>query len=244
MKKLLVLLAVAAVAFSSSTCVGPAEQTNAVPVPAPTAEAAQPAAASTQMGMRSLRIAIDPGHGGIDHGAIGTDTGVYESSLNLEISQLIAKRFILGGADVLMTRKSADVDYTGDGDTLKRKDMNSRARLIAAQNPQLIVSIHMNKYPNRKLYGAQVFYEKGSAEGEKLAACIQDALNSGLDDNKKRSAKPGDYFILKVSASPSVIVECGFLSNHSEEKKLLDPAYREKMADCIYKGICKYMGIQ
>lgn len=145
---------------------------------------------------------------------------------------------------MLLTRKSADVDYSGDGSTLKRRDMNNRARLIAAQNPQVVVSIHMNKYPNRKLSGPQVFYEKGSAEGEKLAVCIQDALNSGTDGNTKRLAKPGDYFILKVSASPSVIVECGFLSNHNEEKKLLDPAYREKLADCIYKGICSYLGVQ
>jgi N-acetylmuramoyl-L-alanine amidase len=236
MKKLQVLLAIAAASLLMTTCGLPASVEEA---PEP-----MPASAVFPENLRSLRIAIDPGHGGIDHGAIGTDTGVYESTLNLEISELIAKKFMLAGADVLLTRKSADVDYTGEGDTLKRKDMNSRARLIAAQAPHVVVSIHMNKYPNRRLSGSQVFYEKGSAEGEKLAVCIQDELNAGLDGSKKRLAKPGDYFILKASDSPSVIVECGFLSNHDEEKKLLDPKYREKLADCIYRGICAYLGVQ
>lgn len=235
MKKLLVLLAVAASSLLMATCGLPASVAEA---PAP-----MPASAAFTGGLRSLRIAIDPGHGGIDHGAIGTDTGVYESTLNLEISQLIAKKFMLEGADVLLTRKSADVDYAGEGDTMKRRDMNSRSRLISAQDPQVLVSIHMNKYPNRSLSGAQAFFQKGSEEGEKLAACIQEELNSGLDASRKRAAKSGDYFILKASDCPSVIVECGFLSNHSDEKKLLDPKYRQKVADCIYRGICAYLGV-
>jgi N-acetylmuramoyl-L-alanine amidase len=228
MKKFLVLLAVSALVLLQASC----------------ASSASANSVKLESGIRSLRIAIDPGHGGIDNGAIGTDTGVYESTLNLEISQLLAKQFMLSGADVLLTRKTTDVDYTGAGDTMKRRDMNSRAKLITAQDPQLLVSIHMNKYPNRKYSGAQVFYEKGSDESEKLATSIQDALNAGLGGSAKRLAKPGDYFILKVTKSPSVIVECGFLSNHDEEKKLLDPNYRGKLAECVYKGICAYLEIK
>ena len=189
----------------------------------------------------SLRIALDAGHGGIDNGATGVDTGTPEDTLNLEIVQHIAKRFMISGADVLLTRKSDDVDYSGDGGTKKRRDMNNRAERIAEQDPGIVVSIHMNKYPNRKLHGAQVFYEKGSKEGEKLAQCIQDSLNAALGYTK-RLAKPGDYFILKASDCPSVIVECGFLSNAEEEKKLLDAGYRKRLAECIYEGICTYLG--
>lgn len=228
MKKFLALLLVSAMMLLEASCAS-STLVNSVKL---------------ESGARSLRIAIDPGHGGIDNGAIGTDTGVHESLLNLEIAQLVAKQFMLAGADVLLTRKSSDVDYSGDGDTMKRRDMNSRAKLINAQNPQVLVSIHMNKYPNRKYSGPQVFFEKGSADGEALATSIQDALNSGLGSTSKRLAKPGDYFILKVTKSPSVIVECGFLSNHDEEKKLMDPEYRQKIADCIYKGICEYLDIK
>lgn len=196
-----------------------------------------------ESGLHGLRIAIDPGHGGIDKGAVGTDTGITEAELNLEISQLLAKRLMLDGSDVLLTRKSADVDYTGDGNTQKRRDMNSRARLVQAQDPQVLVSIHLNKYPSRSVSGAQVFYQKGSEGGEMLAVSIQQALNDGLDA-RNRLAKAGDYFMLKVHECPSVIVECGFLSNHNEEKKLLDASYREKLAECIYQGICAYLGME
>lgn len=196
-----------------------------------------------ESGLHGVRIAIDPGHGGIDKGAAGTDTGVTEAEINLEISQLLAKRFMLEGADVLLTRKSTDVDYSGDGNTQKRRDMNSRARLVKAQNPQVLVSIHLNKYPSRKVSGAQVFFQKGSAEGEKLAVCVQQALNDGLDA-RDRLAKAGDYFMLKVHDCPSVIVECGFLSNHNEEKKLLEPKYREMIAASIYQGIRAYLGLE
>lgn len=199
-------------------------------------------AGTLKSGMHGLRIAIDPGHGGIDKGAAGTDSGVTEAEINLEISQILAKRFMLEGCDVLLTRKSPDVDYSGDGSTYKRRDMNNRARLVKAQAPLVLVSIHLNKYPSRRVSGAQVFFQKGSEDGEKLAACVQQALNEGLDA-RDRVAKSGDYFMLKVHGCPSVIVECGFLSNHDEERKLLDPRYREKLAACIYKGICSYLGI-
>lgn len=228
MKRFIALCAAVASALMLSGCGGPSRAVGAD---------------NLSGGLRGLRIAIDPGHGGIDNGAAGTDTGVQEDTLNLEISQLIAKKFMLAGSDVLLTRKSDDVDYSGDGGTLKRRDMNNRARLIAAQNADIVVSIHMNKYPNRKLSGAQVFYEQGSDEGSKLAQCIQDSLNADMGYGKKFTAKAGNYFILKVSKSPSVIVECGFLSNHDEEKKLLDPGYRVKLAECVYNGICSYLGI-
>lgn len=228
MRKLVLVLVAAVMLFAVASCQGEDSSANA---------------GKLENGARSLRVAIDPGHGGIDNGAVGIDTGIAEAELNLEISQLLAKKFMLDGADVLLTRKTQEVDYSGEGNTQKRKDMNKRAELVTDQDPQVLVSIHMNKYPDRKVSGAQVFFQKGSEEGEKLAGCIQAELNGGLEA-KDRTAKSGDYFMLKVSECPSVIVECGFLSNRDEEKKLLTPDYREKIADCIYRGICKYLGIE
>lgn len=229
MKRLFIIALVCVLLLSMAACGGDTSAANA---------------GKLENGLKSLRIAVDPGHGGIDNGAAGTDTGVTEAELNLEISELIAKQFILAGADVLLTRKTAEVDYTGEGNTQKRRDMNSRSKLVKSQDPQVLVSIHLNKYPSRKVSGAQVFYQKGSEEGEKLATCIQDAINTGIPGIKKRLAKSGDYFMLKVTESPAVIVECGFLSNHDEEKKLMDPKYREKLANCIFNGICAYLGVR
>lgn len=195
-------------------------------------------------GLRSLRIAIDPGHGGIDRGASGKVTGVHEDDLNLAVSQLLAKKFMLAGADVLMTRTSADVVYGDEGNTLKRRDMNHREKIIQEQDPHVMVSIHMNTYPNSKFKGAQTFYDKDNEEGQKLAQSIQQALRDGLPGKNTREIKPGDYFVLKITEKPSALVECGFLSNPDEEKLLSDPDYQQKIADCIYKGICDYLGVQ
>ena len=195
-------------------------------------------------GMKSLRITIDPGHGGIDHGAVGTKTGVLEDTLNLDISQMLAKKFMLAGADVLLTRTDEAVVYSDQGDTQKRRDMNYRAKIVNEQNPQVMVSIHMNKYPNAKYSGAQTFYAQGNEEGKLLAQCIQDELISGLTDNNNRQIKTGDFFVLKITKNASALVECGFLSNAAEEKKLCDPEYRKKVAECIFSGICRYLGVQ
>jgi N-acetylmuramoyl-L-alanine amidase len=195
-------------------------------------------------GIKSLRITVDPGHGGIDNGATGTKTGVHEDVLNLEIAQMVAKQFMLAGADVLLTRTDENVVYSDMGDTLKRRDMNYRAKIVQEQDPQVLVSIHMNMYPNAKYSGAQTFYAQGNEEGKKLAQCIQEELISGLGDKNSRQIKTGDYFVLKITKNPSALVECGFLSNAAEEKKLSDPEYQKKVANCIFKGICKYLGVQ
>ncbi len=210
------------------------------------AESAVKANTNTELenGIKSLRIAIDPGHGGIDRGASGTKTGVHEDVLNLAISQLLAKKFMLAGADVLLTRTTADVVYDEKGDTLKRRDMNHRSKVIQEQDPHVMVSIHMNMYPNSKYKGAQTFYDKGSEEGRKLAQSIQQALRDGLPGDNKRDIKVGDYFVLKITEQPSALVECGFLSNAEEEKNLSNPDYQQKVADCIFKGICSYLGVQ
>jgi N-acetylmuramoyl-L-alanine amidase len=209
-----------------------------------TAQSAAHANSDLADGLRSLRIAIDPGHGGIDRGASGGKTGVHEDDLNLAVAQLLAKKFMLAGSDVLLTRDSAEVDYGEDGNTYKRKDMNHRAKVVQEQDPHVVVSIHMNTYPNAKLSGAQTFYDKGSEEGQKLAQSIQQALRDGLPGKNTREIKPGDYFVLKMVEKPSALVECGFLSNAEEEKKLSDPEYQQKIADCIYQGICNYLGVQ
>ncbi len=194
-------------------------------------------------GLMGFRVAIDPGHGGIDHGAVGVN-GTTEDAINLQIATQLAKQFTLAGADVLMTRESSDVDYTGTANTKKRRDMQNRARLITAQDSQVVISIHLNSYPDRRYRGAQTFYQKGSDEGKKLADAVQQALIDGLEGNNKRGSKAGDYFILKVTEKPSILVEAGFLTNAEDEKLLVQADYQTKIAACIFHGVCDYLGVQ
>ena len=105
----------------------------------------------------------------------------------------------------------------------------------------MMISVHQNSFPEKNVHGAQVFYYKNSNEGKKLADCIQTQLKNNLDKNNNRAAKiNSSYFILKKIIKPSVIVECGFLSNDNELENLLDDDYQNKIAWGIYLGILDY----
>lgn len=197
-----------------------------------------------QASMDGCCIAIDPGHGGIDSGAVGTDTGVTEASLNLQIGMLLETKFSQAGMGALMTRTSNDVDYSGAGDTDKIKDMNNRAKLVNRQDPEALVSIHMNTFADRSVKGAQVFFQQGSEKGQALAACIQDELNASVNTEKSRTPQPGDFYLLKAVSCPAVIVECGFLSNPEDEANLQNPQYQGQLADCIYEGVCGFLDVK
>ena len=99
-----------------------------------------------------------------------------------------------------------------------------------------VLSIHMNEYAGRSQSGPQVFYREGCPAGRLLAGAIQEAMNETLAPKKKRSALGGDYYILTLGR-PSVLVECGFLSNAGEEALLLTADYRQRVAQAIAQGI-------
>lgn len=187
-------------------------------------------------------VVVDAGHGGIDAGVVGKITNVREDELNLKVSILLKEYLEKSGAKVIMTRKTKDglYDSTDTAHSKKDTDMRKRKEIISKSNCDAAISIHMNKYPNSMYYGAQTFFQRGSENGKKLADCIQGQMIQTLDKNNKRVALSGDYFILKCTSSPSVIVECGFMSNSDEEKLLVQPEYQKKVAWSIYTGIINY----
>ena len=85
-----------------------------------------------------------------------------------------------------------------------------------------------------------MFYHGESEPSKAAAECFQSALNRDLSCD--RAAKTGDYYILNCTEFPSVIVECGFLSNAAEEKKLVTAVYQEKIAYTIYSAVCVVLG--
>nr|OON98281.1 MAG: hypothetical protein ATN36_01035 [Epulopiscium sp. Nele67-Bin005] len=101
-----------------------------------------------------------------------------------------------------------------------------------------MVSVHQNAFTDPKVKGAQVFYYNDKSNGKMLATCIQSAIKSEADPNNTRPIKNSEsYYLLKRTDMPSVIVECGFLTNPEEEKKLMSSEYQDKMAFAISKGI-------
>lgn len=191
----------------------------------------------------SPTIIIDPGHGGKDPGKVGS-SGTLEKDINLQIALYLKEILEAQDINVIMTRKE-DKELTTNENNRKMADMKERIKLIEESNADLVISIHQNSYTTPEVYGAQCFYRTNSAEGEQLATIIQNQIITSTNQTKIRPIKENnDYYLLKHSPVPTVIVECGFLSNPEEEKLLLTEDYQRKMAWSIHFGILQYINIK
>lgn len=188
-------------------------------------------------------ILIDPGHGGIDGGAISKN-GTVEKNINLSISLKLRKALEKEGFNIVMTREEDKGLYSDSGKVRKKKneDLENRCKMKEESNCDMFVSIHLNMFPQSKYYGSQVWYSSNS-NSEKLAHIIQENFRDDLKDDSKRVEKAAlnSYKILRCGKDiPSVIVECGFLSNPSDESKLKTEDYQQKIADSLSKSIKVY----
>ncbi len=124
--------------------------------------------------------------------------------------------------------------YNESKSNKKIADMKKRVALINETKPDIAVSIHQNSYHEESIKGAQVFYYTHSKEGERAATVMQEALKA-LDTNNKRQAKENStYYMLKRTEVPTIIVECGFLSNAQEAEKLKNEEYQDQGGKTIY----------
>ena len=210
----------------------------AAPRPARPAIPAKPVQQQTEGLLRGITVLVDAGHGGMDGGAVGKDSGILEKELNLKTALYLRDELEQSGAQVIMTRET-DMEYKSN----KRADLTARLDLAQSGNADLLVSIHMNEYRSRRESGPQVFYRAGQEQSRLLAGAIQMAMIRELNPIKKREAMPGDYFILSLNI-PSVLVECGFLSNAAEEKLLLTEEYQRRIAQSIRDGILEYVSLR
>lgn len=210
-------------------------------------------------------ILIDPGHGGIDGGAENS-AGTCEKDINLAISKMLAEKLEAYDVAVKLTREEDRGLYTGvknDGTdqmeiegkrsirSLKSEDLNERKKMAEELDPDIFISIHLNSFKqDRSVFGAQTFYTSGSSEavGEKsrqLAELIQKELVTQIDNGNDRTAmNKNDVIIMKNAKVPTVIAECGFLSNMNEASQLVKSEYQEKLADAIKKGILEYLNME
>jgi len=182
-------------------------------------------------------ILVDPGHGGTDGGARARQSGIWEKELNLQVACQVRYALEEMGAQVIMSRET-DMEYSQN----KRQDLTARLDLARQGQADMLLSIHMNEYHNAVESGPQVFYRKGQEHSRLLAGALQEALIDGLQPVKKRAALSGDYFMLSLDI-PSVLVECGFLSNAAEESLLRNAAYQQKIGKAIAKGVAAYYAL-
>ncbi|WNF36986.1 N-acetylmuramoyl-L-alanine amidase CwlD [Bacillaceae bacterium IKA-2] len=187
-------------------------------------------------------IIVDPGHGGIDGGAV-SKLGLLEKDVSLNISLILRDYLQESGALVIMSREEdrdlADSSISGVRNR-KVADLKRRVELVNEAGGDLFVSLHLNAIPSARWFGAQTFYNRTISENEKVAKFIQEEIRNNLE-NTTRFAKPiGNVYLLKHAKIPGALVEVGFLSNPTEAELLNTEAYQQKIAASIYQGILRY----
>jgi len=194
----------------------------------------------------SLVMVIDAGHGGPDGGAEATD-GTKEKDINLAIAKLLQKEAEKQGIKTIMTRENDDGLYESTNIEKKWKklgDLKERKRIIHEAKPDVVVSIHLNSFwPDTSVRGAQVFYPKTGNEeilkaSEKLAKNVQKSLIAGLNDGSNRVQLPkGDVYLLENPTVPTILIECGFLSNSDDLSRMKMEKWQRKIAASILDGL-------
>lgn len=198
---------------------------------------------SLQAGQKEAKtcIVIDAGHGGFDPGKVGIN-GAEEKTLNLQVALRLKALLESEGLEVIMTREDENGLYREKTQNKKVEDMRKRCEIITEAMPVFTVSIHQNSYQEEYVKGAQTFYYGKSPEGKELAEIIQTSMVERLDKENHRTAKANEsYYLLKRTPTPTVIVECGFLSNAQEAQLLTTEEYQEQVAWAIHMGVIQYL---
>lgn len=185
-------------------------------------------------------VVIDSGHGGLDGGKEGK-SGILEKTINLAISYKLKALLEENSYQVVMTRTDDNGLYSDSDSNKKIADMKKRCEIIENSNADVVVSVHQNSFSDSKVSGAQVFYYTHSAEGKKFAGIMQASFKENLNNNNNRVEKANNtYYMLIHTKAPTIIAECGFLSNPDEEQLLSSEEYQQKVAQALYNGIETY----
>lgn len=190
-------------------------------------------------------VIIDAGHGGEDGGTVGIN-GVYEKDLNLKIAKKLDTMLKSAGIRTVMTRTTDILLYDRNEDYEGRKkmlDMAKRLKISESYENAIFISIHMNSFPVSKYSGLQVYYSPNDPLSRELAERIQVMTKDALmqENTRKIKASNGKIFLLDRMNIPSVLIECGFLSNPAECDKLCDEAYQNELAATICCAILEHI---
>jgi len=190
-------------------------------------------------------VVIDAGHGGEDGGAIGNN-GVYEKDLNLQITRILNDLLNANGIPTVMTRTEDILLYDPNSDFQGQKkiqDLATRKRIAEQYEDVVFISIHMNAFPQAQYSGLQVYYSPNSSRSMELARDIQETTKALLLPENTRSIKPsgGNIYLLDRLQCPSVLIECGFLSNPQECERLCTEEYQQQMAFTICISVLEYL---
>lgn len=196
-------------------------------------------AVRTQAQTSSACLVIDPGHGGIDGGAVSVN-GKKESDINLAIGLKLQKIADFYGVKTVMTRTD-DVASTDMANYSEHAELVRRTEIINSQPGGVLFSIHQNCFPTSQPSGAQILY--GAADGsEALGNITYNNILSCLEPENRRVASPAPkgLFITAKSKCPSVLAECGFMSSFTDLEKLITSEYQTSLAVVFFASYAQY----
>ena len=185
-------------------------------------------------------VVLDAGHGSPDGGAVGIN-GTLEKDINLDVVLKLRQILENRGMKVILTREGDSGIFDSNAETIHEKkvsDMKRRLDIINNSNADLFISVHMNSFTDTTSNGLHVFYSRNHPQAEETAIRIQKKISS-LTGAKTHAVKTASesLYLMKNPVPPSVLVECGFISNPEEEKLLNDENYRAKIAFAIAEAI-------
>ncbi len=183
-------------------------------------------------------VVIDAGHGGMDGGAVAPD-GTTEKDINLEISRVLCALMRASGYKVIMTRENDVMPDSGGSGSAKMRDLKYRLQMASEHPEATLISIHCNKFPQPSCSGLQVYYSD-SEEAKNAASAVQQSYLL-LNPESRRQIKKADssIYLLHRAKTPSILIECGFLSNEAELNALKNKDYQKKLALIVLCGIDK-----
>lgn len=184
-------------------------------------------------------VVIDAGHGGKDVGTIGID-GNFEKDINLSIALDLYDFLSVSGMVCKLTR-AGDYEFYKNGEQRIKSDLYNRLDYINSFENSNLISIHQNHFEDQSQWGCQVWYSANTDKSKVLADKILNSVKNNLQPDNSRENKESDnsYYLLYKATVPSVMVECGFMSNNEDNKKLQNEKYQREFAYAILEGVCE-----
>ncbi|HYF92281.1 MAG TPA: N-acetylmuramoyl-L-alanine amidase [Symbiobacteriaceae bacterium] len=199
-------------------------------------------------GLAGKTVVIDPGHGGVETGAIGL-SGLTEKEANLSISLKLKALMEAAGARVVITR-TADTRCASPAELLKwptadeklRFDLSCRSTVANTVGADAFVSVHSNASPDRGVRGTETYWSGdnlNAARSRALAGLVQGELVGALG-LRNLGVKENIFYVTKYTDAPAVLAEIAFLSNSAEDGLLRQDAFRQKAAEAIFRGLSRF----
>jgi N-acetylmuramoyl-L-alanine amidase len=217
------------------------------------------------LGLKIGRVVIDPGHGGDDHGVM-TASGVREKDIVLDIGIRLGRLLQSLGAEVVYTRAG---DYFVPLEARTTMANREQADLFISihansspdasirgietyylnftSSPEALALAQRENAVNQRSLGELRGVVQKIAQQEKLyesrefATTVQQSLARALPDERNRGVKEAPFVVLTGATMPAILSEISFMTNGQEERRLVDPAYRQKVAEALYAGVSEYI---